>query len=453
MINNDWERFGDEIRRTIQNAVDSRDFSSLNQTVSDTIGKAMDTVSRGMKDAGWTNRQGERSAGAGNFGNNAWQNGQNPRGAAGVDMDSVFGNNPSAWKKQNNAGRAGKGSYADRQRAGFGAGAQRQPAGDPKKLLYLKGTSTKIGGIFLAVTGYIFTAGSAVFLLCLALGAAAAGLDTVLKVSFIIFGLFGIAFLVMALAGTNMVCTVGRFRKYVRVLRGREYCEIKELAQQTGKNAKAVVKDLKKMIKKGWFREGHLDVTEHCLMTSNAAYSQYTALMERTKREKAQREAAAAREKEEFSKLSPEVQKIVQAGDEYVRKIRKANDAIPGEEISAKMSRMEMLVDRIFDRVEEHPESVPDIRKLMEYYLPTTIKLLDAYEDLDAQPVQGENIITAKQEIEKTIDTLNTAFEKLLDDLFQDTAWDLSSDISVLHTMLAQEGLTEDGLKSAGKKS
>ena len=88
----------------------------------------------------------------------------------------------------------------------------------------------------------------------------------------------------------------------------------------------------------------------------------------------------------------------------------------------------------------------------MEYYLPTTIKLLDAYEDLDAQPVQGENIITAKREIEKNNRHADVAFEKLLDDLFQDTAWDLSSDISVLQTMLAQEGLTEDGLKSAGKK-
>ena len=112
---------------------------------------------------------------------------------------------------------------------------------------------------------------------------------------------------------------------------------------------------------------------------------------------------------------------------------------------------MEMLVDRIFDSVEQNPESVSDIRKLMEYYLPTTIKLLEAYEELDSQPVQGENIISSKQEIEKTLDTLNTAFEKLLDDLFQDTAWDLSSDISVLQTMLAQEGLTDDGLKT-GKK-
>lgn len=104
-------------------------------------------------------------------------------------------------------------------------------------------------------------------------------------------------------------------------------------------------------------------------------------------------------------------------------------------------------MDKIFDRVEQNPASVGDIRKLMEYYLPTTIKLLQAYQDLDAQPVQGENIISSKKEIEKTLDTLNVAFEKLLDDLFQETAWDVSTDISVLHTMLAQEGLTEDGLK------
>ena len=182
-------------------------------------------------------------------------------------------------------------------------------------------------------------------------------------------------------------------------------------------------------------------------MTSNEAYAQYNALMERMSREKAEREAAEARARQEYEKLTPEVQSIIKQGDDYVRKIREANDAIPGEEISAKISRMEMLVDRIFDRVEQNPDSVDDIGKLMQYYLPTTIKLLEAYEKLDAQPVQGENILSSKQEIEKTLDTLNIAFEKLLDDLFQDTAWDVSTDISVLHTMLAQEGLTEDGLK------
>ena len=108
---------------------------------------------------------------------------------------------------------------------------------------------------------------------------------------------------------------------------------------------------------------------------------------------------------------------------------------------------MELLVQKIFDRVKEDPGSLEDIRKLMEYYLPTTVKLLDAYQQLESQPVQGENIKNSKEEIEKTLDTLNVAFEKLLDSLFEDVAWDVSTDISVLHTMLAQEGLTEDGFK------
>ena len=105
---------------------------------------------------------------------------------------------------------------------------------------------------------------------------------------------------------------------------------------------------------------------------------------------------------------------------------------------------MELLVDRIFDRVEQNPDSVNDMRRMMDYYLPTTMKLLEAYKELDAQPVQGENILNSKKEIEETIDTLNIAFEKLLDSIFRDTAWDVSTDISVLHTVLAQEGLTED---------
>ena len=116
------------------------------------------------------------------------------------------------------------------------------------------------------------------------------------------------------------------------------------------------------------------------------------------------------------------------------------------QEISAKIDRMELIVDRIFDRAETNPEIIPDLKKMMDYYLPMTVKLLRAYAQMDAQPVQGENIQASKKEIEDTLDTLNLAFEKLLDELFEDTALDISSDISVLQTLLAQEGLTEDGL-------
>ena len=138
------------------------------------------------------------------------------------------------------------------------------------------------------------------------------------------------------------------------------------------------------------------------------------------------------------------MQEVLDKGNEFLDKIHRSNDAIPGMEISAKTSRMELIVEKIFERAQKHPEIIPDLKKLMNYYLPMTVKLLDAYEEMDQQPVQGENIQASKKEIEDTLDTLNQAFEKLLDSAFQDTAWDVSSDISVLHTLLAQEGLTDD---------
>ena len=107
---------------------------------------------------------------------------------------------------------------------------------------------------------------------------------------------------------------------------------------------------------------------------------------------------------------------------------------------------------RIFQRAEEHPEIIPDLKKLMNYYLPMTVKLLNAYADMDAQPVQGETIQTSKREIEASLDTLNAAFEKLLDSVFTETALDVSSDITVLNTMLAQEGLVEDEISKMRKQ-
>ena len=100
-------------------------------------------------------------------------------------------------------------------------------------------------------------------------------------------------------------------------------------------------------------------------------------------------------------------------------------------------------MQRIFDEVKRHPEVAGALHKMMEYYLPMTEKLLDSYRELDAQPVAGDNVIKTKKEIEDAVDSLNVAFEKLLDSLFADRAWDISSDISVLNTMLAQEGLKE----------
>ena len=417
-MNNDWEHFGEEIKQTIQDAIDTKDYSRLNQMVSDTVNHAMDCVSAGIKNGGWY-------------------------------RDPKTGQ-PLYGDKKNTGSRSGAENQRYRPNQGPKMSEMRnysQNCPVPVSPRYLKGTSVKIGGTFLAATGAVFGLTSVIFLIITLIGSVITAFDVV---SGLIIGIFAVAFIsfaVMTYVGVDMVRTVGRFRQYVSVLRDREFCDIKEIASATGRDVRKVLKDVKKMITKGWFCQGHLDEKESCLMVSEHAWNQYTALMEDMKQRKAEEQAAQKKMREEYDRLSPEVQKIVQAGDEYVRRIKAANDAIPGEVISAKISRMELLVDRIFDRVEQNPDSVNDMRRMMDYYLPTTMKLLEAYEELDAQPVQGENIISSKKEIEDTIDTLNIAFEKLLDSLFQDTAWDVSSDISVLHTMLAQEGLTVDGLK------
>ena len=417
-MNNDWEHFGEEIKQTIQDAIDTKDYSRLNQMVSDTVNHAMDCVSAGIKNGGWYRDP--------KTGQPLYRNKKNTGSRSGAENQGYRPNQESKMSEMRNY-------------------SQNCPV--PVSPRYLKGTSVKIGGTFLAATGAVFGLTSVIFLIITLIGSLITAFDVV---SGLIIGIFAVAFIsfaVMTYVGVDMVRTVGRFRQYVSVLRDREFCDIKEIASATGRDVRKVLKDVKKMITKGWFCQGHLDEKESCLMVSEHAWNQYTALMEDMKQRKAEEQATQKKMREEYDRLSPEVQKIVQAGDEYVRRIKAANDAIPGEVISAKISRMELLVDRIFDRVEQNPDSVNDMRRMMDYYLPTTMKLLEAYEELDAQPVQGENIISSKKEIEDTIDTLNIAFEKLLDSLFQDTAWDVSSDISVLHTMLAQEGLTEDGLK------
>mgnify|MGYP002869724191 CR=1 FL=1 len=124
--------------------------------------------------------------------------------------------------------------------------------------------------------------------------------------------------------------------------------------------------------------------------------------------------------------------------------IRKANDAIPNEEMSNKLYRHESIMNRIFDQVKKRPESAKNLRRLMDYYLPTTEKLLKAYIDLDRQPEAGDNIVKTKREIEETLDVINDAFEKLLDSMFENMAWDISSDISVMRSMMEQDGLMEN---------
>ena len=293
---------------------------------------------------------------------------------------------------------------------------------------------TVFGGI-LSITGFTFTLISGIFhLVGMAAGAMAApligGLASLVGGTFLLTG------------GIRSLGKVSRYKVYLKTLDQKTHIALEKLARSVGKPVKFVRKELHGMIDEGLFLEGHLDREENNLITSDETYQHYeTSRLELEARQKAQEKEQAEQVQ---SAVSPKVQEVLDRGNAYLREIRRCNDEIPGEEISAKISRMESIVQRIFERAEAHPEIIPDLKKLMDYYLPMTIKLLNAYADMDRQPVQGETIQASKKEIDATLDTLNLAFEKLLDSVFQDTAMDVSSDISVLQTLLAQEGLTGD---------
>ena len=251
-------------------------------------------------------------------------------------------------------------------------------------------------------------------------------------------------------SGVSTLGMVKHFKAYRTTLGQKTYCTLEKLARCVGKSEKFVRRELWKMIGKGLFLQGHMDKEETCLITSDETYRHYE--QSRLQLEQRLRMEAEAKRKKEENPHPPQVQEVLDRGNAFVAQIRKCNDDIPGEEISRKISHMELIVQRIFERAEADPEIVPDLKKLMDYYLPMTVKLLNAYADMDAQPVQGETIQASKREIEATLDTLNQAFEKLMDDLFKDTAMDVSSDISVLNTLLAQEGLTEDDFTKMKKQ-
>lgn len=296
----------------------------------------------------------------------------------------------------------------------------------------------KITGLLLALLGAVPGVPIAVALVVSAILLAVKGLNLGAAVAFLSVGAAGCG--VLFGGGLRMRRRALRFEAYRKELRGMSFCSLAHLAQSVGKSERFVVKDIKRMIGLGFFPQAHLDAQETCLILDHETYARYLEAEEGRKRREAEDERRRQRLKNDPK--AAELEALLEDGDRVIRQIREANDAIPGEDISQKLFRLEEITSKIFDHVEKHPEKLPEIRKFLNYYLPITLKLVDAYREFDSQPVQGEHIMSAKAEIRETLDTINQAFENLLDSLFENAAMDISTDISALEAMLAQEGLT-----------
>ena len=146
---------------------------------------------------------------------------------------------------------------------------------------------------------------------------------------------------------------------------------------------------------------------------------------------------------------NPEIDALLVERDRAVGEMRRLNDSIKDEKISRQIDHLEATTGKIIDTVAASPSKLPQIRKFMNYYLPTTLKLLNAYDRMDSTGVSGSNIDGTKGKVEGMLDTICTAFTRQLDDLYGDEAMDISAEITVMEQMLAQEGLggmTLDGM-------
>lgn len=406
MQNKDWFQAGEDILKSVVNAVESQDFSGLSKNIETKINTTISHINDKLGNSG-NIHYGHNNMKSSAKRKDKYDNYNKASETPGPDGYTVVQANkqlPQLYAKKP------PGTYS----------------GPILKVFGIVGTSiTGLAAFVLTLIG-LFTGSAGVWIADAIVGGGLLGSVGVMK------------------KGKSLEGMVSRFKKYVKRIGESQYCELEQLAAVVGKKLGYVKKDIRKMIDKGYFLQGHLDDKGTTIITSDDMYQHYIESEQARKiREIETTKQETLLLEEKNTTYTDEVQAVLDEGYEYIRHIRECNDAIPGEEISRKLAALEDIMERIFEQVKKNPDNVADVQKMMKYYLPSTRKLIDTYRELDGQPSFGENnVANTKKEIESTLDVINEAFGKLFDDMFEDAAWDISTEISTMKTLLAKEGLT-----------
>ena len=183
-------------------------------------------------------------------------------------------------------------------------------------------------------------------------------------------------------------------------------------------------------------------------LVSAAVFALTNLLCRGGTQEDAQPAVPKQEKKTEPSTGNAELDKMLKDGQLAIQEMKRLDENIADPGVSADIVQLEQVSGKIFDLVKQNPKKLPQIRKFMDYYLPTTLKLLNAYDRASSAGISGENIDATKARVEGMMRTIVAAFEKQLDALFGDEALDISTDITVLETMMAREGLLGEQLKA-----
>lgn len=234
-------------------------------------------------------------------------------------------------------------------------------------------------------------------------------------------GLLG-AGLVLLVCGTQRNKKAKRFRKYLALIGKRESISIGSLAQAMPVSYHTACDDIQEMLDEGYIPTGYLDMASDRLILSDEGLQE-----------------EPEPEEEEEQPAPPEDDNAI------LQEIRQVNDAIEDPVMSEKIDRIGEITGKILDYQKKNPNKDSQLRSFLNYYLPTTLKILKAYAQMEAQGIEGENISAAKERIEGMMDKVVEGFEKQLDKLFQDDAMDITTDVEVLERMLDKDGLSGKG--------
>ena len=299
-------------------------------------------------------------------------------------------------------------------RPGQAAGKAGQKAKKPSPPA-TKGKALTVWGGIIAGIGGIVT-------LSLFSGLLASGLFEAFRAALVPLGITA-AGVVMLYSGIQRSRKSKRFRRYLALIGKRESISIHSLSEALSLPYQTVCEDLQDMLDDGVLPVGYVDLMGGRLVLNNEGLDD--------------REPAPEHKEKAPSGMERE--------DAILAEIRQVNDDIDDPELSRKIDRIGLITGKIFAHLKEHPEKENQLRSFLNYYLPTTLKILHAYAQLEDQDVDGENITSAMERIENMMDKVVEGFEKQLDKLFQDSNLDIATDVQVLEQMLNKDGLSGSG--------
>lgn len=405
MSNQDkYKDIGNQIQKSVMDALASGDFSKLNEDITSSVRTVLNDVGDQINTA---------------FSSGVTAASMGYRDAAAEDIERHHRQREEARQKALSARNDNRNALDKRIKF--------KSVGEARGILDI------IGGSSLFVIGLVAT-----FIASFMVGfGAAASLPWPIAISLVGVGIIG--------SGIGRLKWVSFAKKLKKLCSEKMYVSVDAIANATGLGKKKVIKKIKKVLEKGFFPEGFLDAENTTFMVTQEMYDRYLETKQNSI-------VLAAQEKQGEADAESKINAMIAEGMKYKEKLSELNEQIPGVVITEKLNKLESLLKEIFNGLREHPDQMDTCHKLMDYYLPTMIKLVEAYAEYDKVSQPGPDIVDAKKEIENTLDVINQAFVELLNKLYQSSVWDVTAEAKVLKTMLNQAGLTEGNKTTAAEE-